>query len=142
MSSSTLVSKLRMESVVRGVINLLAAGRRRQCSKWTRAEATGSTRVGDCIGKLVMLPFYCTTHDCYDRISLPIHPRWALVRPCAASRGQDARCLQMMQYCGLNQMVNRVASLGSRPIGMCSQVLVYRPMLSRVVKHEVVGSHG
>ncbi len=47
-----------------------------------------------------------TTHDCYDRISLPIHPRWALVRPRAASRGQDARCLQLRQHCGLDQMVN------------------------------------
>jgi hypothetical protein len=43
-SSSTLVSKLRMESVVGGVANLLAAGLRRQCSMWTRAEAMGSAR--------------------------------------------------------------------------------------------------
>jgi hypothetical protein len=118
----------------------LATRQRRQYSEWTRGY--GIHESSDFIGKPFMLPFYCTTHDCYDRISLPIHPRWALVRPCASSRGQDARCLQMMQHCGLNQMVNRVASLGSRPIGMCSQVLVYRPMLSRVVEHEVVGSHG
>ena len=57
-SGMTLVSTLWMELVVGGVINLLAAGRRRQSSKWTQAEAMGSARVGNYAGKLVMLPFY------------------------------------------------------------------------------------
>ena len=96
------------------------------------SQAMGSATVVTLLVSLSCFHFVSTTHDCYDCKSLPIHPRWALVCPRTSSRGQVARCLHMMQYCGLNQKVNRVASLGSRPIGMCSQVLVYRPMLSRV----------
>ena len=37
-------------------------------------EAMGSAHVVYSIGKLVCFHFRCTTHNCYDRISLPIHP--------------------------------------------------------------------
>ena len=45
---------------------------------------------------LLCFHFISTTHDCYDRTSLPIHTRWALVRPRTASREQDVRYLQVI----------------------------------------------
>ena len=39
------------------------------------SKATGSAQVVYSIGKPVCFHFRCTTHNYYDRISLPIHPR-------------------------------------------------------------------